>query len=315
MTESDAIITVNRAQCIQGLKQPFCQACAQICPEGAIYPGAIFTPAHCERCGLCTAVCPTGAICTRENYAQGLQKILRQGAPFHFACQKRESQSPFACLGFLTRDLLWAFCQQGETVLDLTLCEGCTPEVAKHIRSESSAVYQVSESLPLRLNHHAAQKKDVSRRGFFRRFLGMEALQQAHDELQTVPPPEVSQAIPFYPRAYARQIAFNSPFAPRLTLYEECNACGLCARFCKAGALQVDLQGNNLLLTFQPSLCSACGICEARCPKHALSLQESDGHEAKKRVRWQVPLPLCARCQQPYQPIGTSKLCQKCLQT
>lgn len=102
--------------------------------------------------------------------------------------------------------------------------------------------------------------------------------------------------------------AFPAAVHGDLALYSGCNACGFCAHLCPQGALQADIEDADFVLSFTPQLCTACGLCTARCPKNALRLAASPAAK-----RWRIPLPHCANCGAPFQPIGASKLCRTCL--
>ena len=94
-----------------------------------------------------------------------------------------------------------------------------------------------------------------------------------------------------------------------LALYSGCNACGFCARLCPHGALAAEVDGADFVLSFTPQLCSACGLCTVRCPRNALRLAASPAAK-----RWRIPLPRCASCRAPFQPIGASKICRACME-
>jgi heterodisulfide reductase subunit A len=50
--------------------------------------------------------------------------------------------------------------------------------------------------------------------------------------------------------------------------YEKCNECGLCAKNCAFGAIELDEKRPEVI----KAICKGCGICAAECPKDAIDI-------------------------------------------
>jgi len=49
---------------------------------------------------------------------------------------------------------------------------------------------------------------------------------------------------------------------------EKCNECGLCAKICEFGAIELDEKRPNVI----KAICKGCGTCAAECPKDAIDI-------------------------------------------
>jgi heterodisulfide reductase subunit A len=50
--------------------------------------------------------------------------------------------------------------------------------------------------------------------------------------------------------------------------YEKCNECGLCAKVCEFGAIELDEKRPDVI----KAICKGCGTCAAECPKDAIDI-------------------------------------------
>ena len=128
--------SIELARCLYQYTMTHCERCEKICPQGAIAGHTIDT-AKCDDCGLCTAVCPTGAIEACVNYEDGLEQVMQEERQL-LVCDKCRT-SPFPCLGFLNRRLLWTLAQAGDVYLALGACAGCKPAVCEWLQAEAAA--------------------------------------------------------------------------------------------------------------------------------------------------------------------------------
>lgn len=346
-------IRIAAAKCIKGRGQPPCRACEAACPAGAFSWGMLDASA-CIDCGLCTAVCPAGAIETRLAYGERLAEAFAQPRVLlacekaaHPAEKDRagsessaeeKAAAPLPCLGFLTRGLLWAIASKKDTCLFVGVCASCRPAVHRHLLAEAGAANAALREAgcpPIVVCDAAPSTEPVSRREFFLRFVhaakerlgqGGAAEHTAEDGANsaaadgaaasaglTAAASAAGGAAPLAPFS-APAWAFSRGALPAavhgdITLFDGCTGCGFCARLCPSGALRADLLDTEFALTFYPQLCTSCGLCQTRCPKGALRLAASPAAK-----RWRVPLPHCASCGAPFQPVGASAVCRACLE-
>jgi len=60
---------------------------------------------------------------------------------------------------------------------------------------------------------------------------------------------------------------------------QKCIACGICAKYCSAGAINV-----KKFAEIDRAKCVGCGECVAFCPKHALSVEWTDAEALEERI-------------------------------
>ena len=102
-----------------------------------------------------------------------------------------------------------------------------------------------------------------------------------------------------------------------LTVDDRCNGCGLCARACPTGALDLANEENLRSLRFWPERCVGCAVCQDLCPAGALdlthppSVAEFFGWQTPALV-WEGTPALCDRCRSPRDPEGDGSLCSLC---
>lgn len=106
-------------------------------------------------------------------------------------------------------------------------------------------------------------------------------------------------------------------FAVRIR--QECTGCGLCAKICPTGALQVTetvQEAQNMLsIACESGLCSGCGQCRDLCRKAAIDVNEGERVTvgqclAPARLLWSRPVWHCTRCHSPFTTPGS--LCPVC---
>ena len=316
-----------------------CGLCTAVCPAGAVETQL----AYGER--LAEAFAQPRVLLACEKTAQRADRDAAwdEEAAAGEAAARTEGAAPLPCLGFLTRGLLWAIASQKEARLIVGACRSCIPAVYRHLLAEAeaaNAALLAAGRPPVAVLDEAPAAGKVSRRDFFLHFVqaakerlgkgaeaatgeagkpegaagtrtgagevpaGFESAAAQKKEAEMLSPP-VSFFTPVW--AFSRG-ALPAAVHGDLTLFDGCTGCGFCARLCPSGALRAELQEAELVLTFYPQLCTSCGLCQARCPKGALRLTASPAAK-----RWRVPLPHCASCGAPFQPIGASDVCRACL--
>lgn len=96
---------------------------------------------------------------------------------------------------------------------------------------------------------------------------------------------------------------------------ESCIHCGLCARNCPAGALQVDREQKSWKI--EKALCIQCGTCMEKCPKDAIEMLPAKkkplAAKAKKSFALPLEVPLTKGVLQVDQELCIG--CMVCVQT
>jgi TorA maturation chaperone TorD/Fe-S-cluster-containing hydrogenase component 2 len=80
-----------------------------------------------------------------------------------------------------------------------------------------------------------------------------------------------------------------------------CTLCGLCARLCPRGALQLTHDEGEVCLLFDLVSCNGCAACQQWCPEGAVTVAPSPPAEGQC-VLMRSPLVTCSGCGRPYLP-------------
>ncbi|MBQ1876009.1 MAG: 4Fe-4S binding protein [Selenomonas sp.] len=295
--------SIELARCLYQYTMTHCERCEKICPQGAIAGHTIDT-AKCDDCGLCTAVCPTGAIEACVNYEDGLEQVMQEERQL-LVCDKCRT-SPFPCLGFLNRRLLWTLAQAGDVYLALGACAGCKPAVCEWLQAEAAAaneaLQQAAETGEVSTDGPAQQtagrhpatvhrihfvrlqgdKQTVERplleRGVSRRGIFSALFHAAQDKVVEVEQRNAAAlGLTFDGAAWLARYHEGIPtekiprsLFPGLSVGRRCNACGLCASVCPEDALYCNWATKEM--RFRPLACTSCGLCTANCSQDALEL-------------------------------------------
>ncbi|GIX47173.1 MAG: hypothetical protein KatS3mg131_1384 [Candidatus Tectimicrobiota bacterium] len=295
-----------------------CQACVQVCPQGALAweDGRVrYDKARCEPCGLCVTACPRGAI---TNPA---------ATPAQLEAQVRTLLDP-------ARGTLWPrglvfTCQQAPPAL-AAWHPGWLP-VALPCVAMAPPAWLLA---PLLLGAGAVGVLPCAegcRRGQEERIAARVAYSQAFLQALGAPaervslcaaldrPPPAGEAplplvAPFAAGATARVLAalaarYGAPAdlvlehaASPLGVIEvrqaACTGCGRCALSCPTGALVFAQQAQGVTLSFDATLCVACGQCLPRCPEAgAIALRRRTDLGRLAQGRQVVYREATARCQ------------------
>jgi len=179
-----------------------------------------------------------------------------------------------------------------------------------------------------------ARGTQVSRRDLFRRAIGEGqqhvarklALDRPNDQADTPAekslPLERSRLLDALNRLSAVAAPANAeapleglPFA-RLVADEKCSACGVCARVCPTGALELTIgEADSYRLTFSASHCTDCGICLHVCEPGVLRRESPTLAElfaAQPAVLRSGALRRCQKCGAKFAGEPTARLCPVC---
>lgn len=299
-------VRIDAARCLpQVSPRSRCDACAAVCPEGAITLGASPTIRECSACGLCAASCRADAIVmdnpSDEQLVQRFAALGRKLSRLSLTCGQGPAAAERAgCLGRLTPELLLAGAACGFKQIDLVAgpCARCQ-SAGGHSRGEEAA--SAAQTILQALNHpcqiRLMEARDwqpetgkqpgtgvpvqapvyEERRAFLLSAFGLlrDLLPLAPE--RTAPTerllPGMSRRREILRWALAQLQADETNAAPwgeaGIRLTGRCLHCSICQRLCPNGAIAV-ADGTGLQLN--PGLCHTCGLCTQVCPVGALSL-------------------------------------------
>jgi ferredoxin len=321
-------VAIEPGLCLNSLyKKTACRRCHEICPSLCIDAALGIDQNRCSECGLCLAICPAEAVLGENFPRQSLDSLIADsGSPLVLTCRRRDSMSPWPCLGFLDTRLLMVLVGSGkdglrQVAVDDQSCGGCKPGVAAYLRELADEVGRLlsPSGASLLIRGEAAGKverreKTVTRRDFFTQLLGatIGTVREvvAFDAGGGAPLPR--QAL--FER-YAERLnlvaAGTTKLFTNIRIADGCQACGFCSRICPAKAISIEDHGATLDFYHTPQKCTGCGLCAAHCPVEALSVVA-----AERLAVYHVAttaLPRCTKCGQLYQPSGNQPVCLECL--
>ncbi|HSM55639.1 MAG TPA: 4Fe-4S dicluster domain-containing protein, partial [Candidatus Sulfomarinibacteraceae bacterium] len=298
----EAAVQFDARRCLHhGDKLSGCDACYEVCPEGAIEPGRPPTVEGeaCRFCRACLPVCPTGAY-AMEDEAPDLMHCaarLEQSAPerygFEIICQHhpRPQYGPDAAAirirGCLAGLGAAAYVQLSTLSADhITIrtdaCEGCPwSQLAEQIEQqleEANGFLQPWFQRPA-LNRYAVADEDEHRR---------RPAYSAHS-------PPVSRRSLFRfgaepePEREALADGFH-PFRERMRLL---SALPALPAYEREAAAETVMPGPGYATLTVSEACSACGTCARACPSGALELCLD---EDAQRFALDFSLQACLAC-------------------
>jgi len=230
------------------------------------------------------------------DYAAGLAQVAAAERQLIVCAAVRPS--PFPCLGFLNRRLLWAQAQRGDVYVELSHCAACRPAVYDWLRQEIAAA---NAALTTRTSQSATDTQDSARprihivrlkgerpagdkplleKGVSRRGIFAALLHAARDKVEEVEQRNAAaMGVRFDSTDYVvHQVGtLESSAIPALfyglQVSRRCNVCGLCASVCPENALRCSWSDKNI--RFSPLACTGCGLCVNTCGQDALTLLDA----------------------------------------
>ncbi len=326
-----------------------CTACHDICPVGAIQVGKppTFDAESCQLCRACLPACPVGAFTADDEVPALLNCAERIGAKtVEVACSlnARVDAGPAAaavrvrgCLAGLGAGAYLGLVSQGleEVVVRLDACADCPwgklqPQVESQVQQAQGllALWAQAETLTwvaeaaddfAKRPFWNATSPPVSRRDLFRWREG-EKKPVAESAADADPNPfherlRLLRAVKQMPPATSQEQTMSG-FA-LLAVNEDCTACGVCARVCPTGALQMETAASSYQLTFSPQICIACDKCSHVCAPNAINLTHAPTFEqvfdtAVDQIVQQGELARCSKCHAFFAAQAGKDLCPVC---
>ncbi len=310
----DTTHCLNRSQ-----KRLACDACMAICPKQVYAPGHASPPKwnECQNCGLCVAACPTRCIAPAPTAMKRHALLADQGEAVLSCCRSSLTDGhKEACLAQLPWELIAAMALRAPVTLDCSPCGDC-PEadcralLAQQMERLAHFLGEARFAQRVRLAPQAAEPAGgVSRRDFFRnlarggRKTAVLALSDSGDGLT-------------YRRLLAARAADSGEgdvglMLPWLT--GACYACGLCAKLCPNGALEMGrAQAGKAAVIVDPVRCTGCGVCRAVCLDGGIEGILPARMERMERAQLgEVQAQACARCGRTIRPGREDGLCAAC---
>jgi ferredoxin len=264
----------------------------------------------CLGCGLCLHLCLVGVFSGDSGLGALLMCASRLGGPnrLELICaahpDPRHGGAPVAictegCLAALGPSAYASLLALGIGTLEVRLdaCPGCPigrvrPEIDQTITKISRVLNAWDAAERVRVVSdpengtprpvYQSSQPPVSRRRLFqvftenREWVEMLAPQASPSEGKKWVPEERKQllkALSLLPPAEERALCpapLGGQVFMRLKVDETCTACGICARVCPTGALQLDSDETAYSLTFLPGVCTGCRACLDLCEPEAL---------------------------------------------
>ncbi|MHC5078260.1 MAG: NADH-quinone oxidoreductase subunit I [Planctomycetota bacterium] len=251
-----------------------CRHCRAACPVGVRPERA--SVKTCLRCGACTASCPLGAP-ARGARPRGR---LRGGKVWESSCSRvgdPEKSLVWPCLGSIPEESVLLAAASGVTTFRFLhgACKKCRFEPAfrafQHRKdwliAQLKSLGIAEGDVQFREGDGILQNPD--RRDLFKGIFGRWGTRSTTEGRGPGnPSPRRGRAVELKSDPKIRNSAWTP--AGKLEASEACSLCGLCARICPTGALQLAGADGQVRLLFAGVKCMNCRSCIARCPEDAL---------------------------------------------
>jgi len=291
-------------------KRTGCTRCLDLCPTGAITPGAqghwdsvAISAEICAGCGACAAVCPTGA----AQYAlPPTDALLRRIRTLLLAYRAAGGRAPTLLLhGEAGEAMLDALSRHGPGlpahVLPVRVNEPTAADLALLVAPFAWGASDVQVLLPAHRPHGAeGVLRNIDYAEAALAGLGLPHAPGVietddpftlHEMLRAAPRPAPAAQAEFLPMGAPREILkaalgalrapvgspataiplpAGAPFGEATVAVEGCTLCLACTMVCPTGAFAANPDRPEL--SFLEDACVQCGLCANTCPEKVISL-------------------------------------------
>lgn len=316
----------DRKRCANQIQRKLsCANCEIACPAQVF--GDLAKPDYtkCDGCGICAAHCLSGAIAASHMQVQRVLELLNMlGEKVTLGCRKstKDADSRLECLAAYPWEALACLILQGKKIAFVQGdCESCAhqKQMVLHQRSMEKLSLFLGEQ---RMNEALSQDTSplaVTRREALRSMLQMgkrtAAVVMPMDARQK-PDGNLFRKLLLYHARHANDekgegerisVGWTTP-----VFSDACKACGICAKVCPNGALQVHTaQDGTISMVHFGWKCRGCGICEAACPWEGIrgyGIMNTDQPDVPFVIRTNAHP--CERCGSPC--AADEQLCMNC---
>lgn len=330
-----------------------CRICVDVCPHQAISEYHEIESKKCTECGLCMAACPSNGFVDRMS--DKLQQILESDKEeIILNCpQAQPAGLEIPCLGILDRDV-WStlILLSGRKSVKLFTgdCANCPdkqacaaavkvfkelhadwpehPELKILVKPDTGGESEAKAEDEPKDDRKPEKKKDKKkvddqqiqaiREGFGLTDLRKKGI-KAMESLLTEPyEGRESYPIPLSRQWLLRELQ-NHPQAKipfrALTITQQCTGCGVCAKICPQGALELREQNNRHQIVYEPLKCVHCDRCLNSCQVQAMAFTRKR-MDAKllsgKVLIYEGNLRVCSQCGRQVFDTSEPPLCLIC---
>jgi ferredoxin/coenzyme F420-reducing hydrogenase delta subunit len=332
----EAVPSVDREVCSGASR---CGLCAQACPAEAIRAQEnriVVDRERCSACGLCVVACPVGAVglpgSSLSQYEAEIATLLRGGADhLLFACRDatllrqdvagcshREwvpVQVP--CLGMVTPGWMLQAIARGAERVGLATCQDCRFSSAALFESRIDYVRALLRSLG---DESASERVSIVRDESSPMPSAPDAATVAVDGSLTLSEPAATaEAVLILGERYSDvetvPLAHTaSPMGIVKVRSETCTLCGTCANACPTGALTLENDEQEVVLSYDARQCVACRRCISVCPESqdkTLTVTRMTDFGSLRRGRISLARASLARCRNCGRPIAPTRLLER----
>lgn len=277
------------------LKKPYpqeCTLCLQACPHQAIDQKKNIDPEKCTECGACMAVCPSDGFVDKD--IDKLSDYLFNSDEIILNCPLAQPQGfEISCLGMLDKDawsVLMLLAAEKKVRILTGDCGTCRDKQACLLGVEFfKMIHALWQDHP-RINIEVLPDKEDS--GIEPRVITGSAnnkgikdklREQGKNTLKALIPDIIAEETYNIPktRQWLAECLKLSPDTKLpyqvLKADNNCTGCGVCAKICPQGALQLnETQDGITRLIYEPVKCVQCGRCAEICLPKALRFEHVD---------------------------------------